>query len=141
MDTMIGGLNSYYTNGMNAGSTANALEEKLNQSNLSSASDDELLAVCKDFEEYFVEQMVKSMMKMADIDGKDDDNSFASLFGMTEQSDAYMSTMSSYYGSQLVTKVSEAICKDENGGGLGLAQMLYEQMKRNYGVSAESTEE
>lgn len=32
---------------------------------LSVRSDDELMSVCKDFESYFVEQMLKSMEKMA----------------------------------------------------------------------------
>lgn len=140
MDTTVGGLNSYYTNGTYTNTAANALENKLNTSDLSNATDDELMEVCKDFEEYFVEQLVKSMMKMAKVDSDDDDNSFASIFGMTEESDSYMNTLSSYYGDQLVTKMSEAICSDNNGGGLGLAQTLYEQMKRNYSVAAETTE-
>ena len=39
-------------------SSANSLEGRLSNNDLSSASDDELLSVCKDFEEYFMEQVV-----------------------------------------------------------------------------------
>ena len=42
--------------------------------------------------------------------------------------------MSSYYGSQMATKLTEALCDDTNGNGIGLAQTLYEQMKRNYNI-------
>ena len=40
----------------------------------------------------------------------------------------------SYFGDQMVSKLSEALCSTENGSGLGLAQTLYNQMKRNYGI-------
>ena len=135
MDTIIGGLNSVYNNSSNANSSANAIEKKLNNTDLSGASDDELMDVCKDFEEYFVEQMVKSMMKMAKVDGGDDENDYSAIFGLSDSSGSYMSTLSSFYGDQMVTKISEAI-SGQQGGGLGLAQTLYEQMKRNYSVEA-----
>ena len=67
------------------------------------------MEVCKDFEEYFAEQMVKSMLKMAKVDSSDDDNSYASIFGLSsDSSDSGMSTMSSYFGDQMVSKLSEA---------------------------------
>lgn len=133
MDTIIGGMNSVY-NHTNANSSANAIEKKLNNTDLSGASDDELMEVCKDFEEYFVEQMVKSMMKMTKVDGGEDENDYSAIFGLSESSNSYMSTLSSFYGDQMVTKISEAISGQNGGSGLGLAQTLYEQMKRNYSV-------
>ena len=123
-------------------SSANSLEGRLNNNDLSSASDDELLSVCKDFEEYFMEQVVKSMIKMTKVPGEDDsdDNMYSSLFGISagsdSGSDSYLTTLSSYYGDQLTTTLSKALCDNENGQGLGLAQTLYEQMKRNYGVDS-----
>lgn len=135
MSDTISGLNSSYLNGTYTNSTTSALESTLNNKDLSTSSSDELMEVCKDFEEYFAEQMVKSMLKMAKVDSSDDDNSYASIFGLSsDSSDSGMSTMSSYFGDQMVSKLSEALCSTENSSGLGLAQTLYNQMKRNYGI-------
>ena len=129
----LSGLN--YTNSTTYNSKTSSLENTLNNSDLSNADTDKLMSVCKDFEEYFAEQMVKSMLKMAKVDSSDDDNSYASIFGLSsDSSDSGMSTMSSYFGDQMVSKLSEALCSTENGSGLGLAQTLYNQMKRNYGI-------
>jgi len=133
MSETISGLNSSYLNGTYTNSTTSAIENTLNNKDLSTSSSDELMEVCKDFEEYFAEQMVKSMLKMAKVDSSDDDNSYASIFGLSsDSSDSGMSTMSSYFGDQMVSKLSEALCSRENGRGL--AQTLYNQMKRNYGI-------
>ena len=132
MDYMTG-INTSYADTYDK--TSSDLTDKINGTDFSKASDDELMSVCKDFEEYFVEQMVKSMVKMASVDGSSEDDSYASLFGLSSGSeDSYLSSMSSYYGSQMVTKLTEALCDDTNGNGIGLAQTLYEQMKRNYNI-------
>ena len=39
--------------------TSSQLSDKLTSTDFSQASDDELMSVCKDFESYFVEQMLK----------------------------------------------------------------------------------
>ena len=44
-------------------SKAGSLTNKLTDTDYSKASDDELMSVCKDFESYFVEQVLKSMEK------------------------------------------------------------------------------
>lgn len=44
--------------------TSSQLSDKLTSTDFSQASDDELMSVCKDFESYFVEQMLKSMQKI-----------------------------------------------------------------------------
>ena len=134
---MLSGLGSVYNNTY-TNSTGNSLEDKLNNSDLSSATDNELMEVCKDFEQYFAEQMVKSMIKMSNVDGEDDENIYSSLFGMTDASDSAMGTMASYFGDELVSKVAETMTESNGGKGLGLAQILYEQMRRNY-VIAETT--
>ena len=135
MSDTISGLNSSYLNGTYTNSTTSALESTLNNKDLSTSSSDELMEVCKDFEEYFVEQMVKSMVKMASVDGSSDADDYSSLFGLSSDSDdSYLSSMSSYYGSQMVTKLTESLCDDTNGNGIGLAKTLYEQMKRNYNI-------
>ena len=129
----LSGLNSLYTDSTTYSSKTSSLENTLNNSDLSTADSDKLMSVCKDFEEYFVEQMVKSMVKMASVDGSSDADDYSSLFGLSSDSDdSYLSSMSSYYGSQMVTKLTESLCDDTNGNGIGLAKTLYEQMKRNY---------
>lgn len=136
MDSIISNINSVYTNGTYASGSTSSLENKLNNTDYSKATDDELMEVCKDFESYFIEQMLKSMVKMSKVDGDtDDDNIYASLFGMTDSSDAGMSTLSSYFGDEMLQTVAEKMTESNGGSGLGLAQQLYEQMKRNYGVS------
>ena len=131
----LSGLNSLYTDSTTYSSKTSSLENTLNNSDLSTADSDKLMSVCKDFEEYFVEQMVQSMVKMASVDGSSDADDHSSLFGLSSDSDdSYLSSMSSYYGSQMVTKLTESLCDDTNGNGIGLAKTLYEQMKRNYNI-------
>ncbi len=80
----------------------------------SKASDDELMAVCKKFEAYFLEQCFKEMSKTV---------------GSEEFSSGSTSTLMDYYKDNLIQNLAEQSTEKES---LGLAQMLYEQMKRNY---------
>lgn len=113
MSLSVDNLSSYYN--MDTSSTSK-LEETLN-SDLSTATDDELMDVCKDFEAYFTEQMFKAMQKM--IPESDTDMSSS-----TRQ-------LQDYYKEQMIQSMAE---QSAEGEGLGIAQMLYEQMKRNYGL-------
>ena len=61
-------------------SKAGSLTNKLTDTDYSKASDDELMSVCKDFESYFVEQVLKSMEKMAKIDSEDEDSNLLLLW-------------------------------------------------------------
>ena len=105
---------STYANAANQ--TANKLQNTLDGVK-GTASKDELMDACRQFEAYFVEQMFKSMMKTVPSEGNTSN---------------YTSTMMDYYKDQMVQSVAE---ESTAQGGFGLAQMLYEQMKRNYGVS------
>lgn len=131
---MIDNLNSIYANSTYTNQTTNSISNKLNSTDFSKASDDELMKVCKDFESYFVEQMLKSMAKMSSVDGSNSDNIYASLFGVTEDSDSGMNTLSSYFGDELMSSMADKVVENQSGKGLGIAQTLYEQMKRNYSV-------
>lgn len=134
MDNMISNINSIYSNNSTyTNATTNAISSKLNSTDLSKATDDELMEVCKDFESYFVEQMMKAMVKMSSIDGSDSDNIYASLFGVTDDSDSGMSTLSSYFGDELVSQMASQVTESQ-GKGLGIAENLYKQMKRNYSI-------
>ena len=120
MDNIISNVNSIYTNGTYASGTGNSLEDKINNKDLSKATDDELMEVCKDFESYFLEQMLKSMVKMTKVDGDtDDSNLYSSLFGMTDNSDSGMSTLSSYFGDEIVQQVADKMTESNGGKGKG----------------------
>ena len=98
-----------YTNAANQ--TASKLQDKLNSSDYSKATDDELMDACKQFESYFLEQMFKEMMKT-----------------IPESEDTSSSN------SQLMDYYKQIASDSTEQNSLGLAQMLYEQMKRNYNL-------
>ena len=134
MDYMTG-INTSYADTYDK--TSSDLTDKIIGTDFSKASDDELMSVCKDFESYFVEQMLKSMEKMAKIDSDDDDSStslFNSMASIGGDSDSAMSTLGSYFGDEMIKNYAQLFTETNNGKGLGIAQTLYEQMKRNYSV-------
>lgn len=101
-----------------ANQSATKLQNRLDGSDYSKATEDELMDACKQFEAYFVEQMYKAMMK---------------TIPSNEGTSSYTSNMMDYYKDQMIQSMAEQTTGQN--GGLGLAQMLYEQMKRNYGIS------
>lgn len=133
MDYMTG-INTSYADTYDK--TSSDLTDKINGTDFSKASDDELMSVCKDFESYFVEQMLKSMEKMAKIDSDDDSSTslFNSMASIGGESDSVMSTLGSYFGDEMIKNYAELFTESDNGKGLGIAQTLYQQMKRNYTV-------
>ncbi len=118
-------------------STASSLTSKLTSTDYSNASDDELMSVCKDFESYFVEQVLKSMQKMAKIDSDDEDsNLFTSMAGIGGTEDSSLSTLGNYFGDEMISSYARLMTDSDSSSGLGLAQTLYEQMKRNYSTDS-----
>lgn len=106
--------NSYLSD---AAKTASSSASKLNKDkDYSKATDKELMDVCKQFEAYFLEQCFKEMYKTV---------------GTTEYSSQSTSTIVDYYKDNMLQKL--AIDSTETNS-LGLAQTLYEQMKRNYNL-------
>ncbi len=117
-------------------SKASSLTNKLTGTDYSKASDDELMSVCKDFESYFLEQVLKSMEKMAKVDSDDEDsNLFTSMAGIGGTEDTSLNTLGSYFGDEMVSSYAKLMTNSNQGEGLGIAQKLYEQMKRNYSTS------
>lgn len=96
-----------------ADSRSNALQNKLG-GDLTSASDEKLKEVCKEFEAYFVEQVMKEVEK---------------TIPKSEDEDASMSQLTEFYKEEMIQTLAQDVCKQQN---LGLAQQMYEQMKRNY---------
>ena len=115
----IGSLNSSYINNVldNAGNATDSIKNKLNSAKASgaSASDDELMEVCKEFEAYFIEQVFKNMK--------------SAMVPSTEESSGSMATLKGYYEDEMMKEYAKSAAGQSTGG---LAQMLYEQMKRNY---------
>ena len=94
-------------------SKASALQDRLG-GDLSSATDEELMDVCKEFEAYFVEQVLKEVEKTIPKDEEEEENEYMKQFG-----------------DMLYEQVATSIA---DRGELGLAQQLYEAMKREQGV-------
>jgi flagellar protein FlgJ len=105
-----------YANATNQ--TATKLQSQIDGADYSDATDDELMDVCKQFEAYFIEQMYKGMMKTIPED---------------DSTSNYTSTILDYYKDQMIQEVAEQTTEQSS---LGLAQMLYEQLKRNYSTDA-----
>lgn len=115
----IGSLNNYIDQYQAAGRTSAAANKisNLSQEQLKSASDEELMDVCKQFESYFLEQVFKEMEKTTDLFGEDDQGSSSKLVDFFKDS-----------------AIEDLASQSTERNGLGLAQLLYEQMKRNYGL-------
>ena len=90
--------------------------EKLKNKDYAHAEDDELKEAVKSFESYFVEQVIKEVEKTIHTD---DDNSYAGQ-------------MTNYFKDSVIETISDKII-DQSGGTY--TQKLYEQMKRNYGIT------
>lgn len=109
-------LNLYNNTAANAAANkTNKLEQTLN-GDFSKASDQELMDVCKEFEAYFLEQVFKAMQKMVPE---------------SDHQSSYTKQMQSYFKDEMVQKLAK---DSTETNGLGLAQTLYEQMKRNYNL-------
>ena len=116
----LSGANLYTERAMLDQTSANI--EKLRetaQRTSSAKTDEELMGACKAFESYFLEQVFKEMQKTVDIFSKD------------ENKDQSTSNLVEFFKGNTL----QELCKQSTETqGLGLAQMLYENMKRNYEI-------
>lgn len=112
----IGSLTSAYSDiyAKTANQTASKLEKQLG-TDYSKAADDELMDACKQFEAYFLEQVFKEMMKTVP----------------KEDTSGSSSTLMDYYQDEMVQNLANTSTEQNS---LGIAQMLYAQMRRNYGL-------
>ncbi|MBP3818932.1 MAG: hypothetical protein J6H31_11600 [Butyrivibrio sp.] len=94
-----------------------ALQKKL-QNTSNTSTDDELMEACKSFEAYFLEQMFKEMQKSVDA-----------LKPETE--DNATSTLVDFFKDQTLQEVCSTSVDTQSNG---FAQMLYENLKRNYDI-------
>ena len=112
----ISGLSNVYTEYLNQ-QTDNVSSKKMQDTvskDYSKATDEELLDVCKQFEAYFMEQVFKQMEKTIIKD---------------ESSSGQTTALVDYFKDSALQELTKTSTETQ---GLGNAQMLYEQMKRNY---------
>ncbi len=96
-----------------AAQSGSKLEGQL-KTDYAKATDAELMDACKQFEAYFLEQMFKEMMK---------------TIPESDTTSSYASNLMDYYKDNMVQEIASTSTEQNS---LGLAQMLFEQMKRNY---------
>ncbi len=113
----ISGLTSGYADlyATQKNQTASKLESELD-ADFTQKTEDELMDACKEFEAYFLEMMFKEMMKTIPKD---------------EDSSTYSNNMLDYFQDSML---QELATESTDTKSLGLAQTLYEQMKRNYNL-------
>ncbi len=112
----ISSLNMYTSYITDSASTSKT-ESSLNlDKDYSQSTDDELMDVCKQFEAYFLEQVFKQMMK---------------TIPESEESSGANSTLVDYFKDNMIQELAS---QSTETNSLGLAQMLYDQMKVTYSV-------
>jgi flagellar protein FlgJ len=101
-------INSISSNHLSRSVKTSGLEATLKNS--ASATDEELMEACKSFESYLIEQVFKGMEKTVMKD-EEEENDYLAQFG---------------------DKLYEEFAKNAaEEGSMGIAQMLYDSMKRN----------
>ena len=93
--------------------------QKLSNNAQAAKTDDEMLDACKEFETYLWEQVIKSMKSASEVFSDGEKN---------QQVDYFMDTA--------ITKTAEQMTEQSLGSN-SLAMQMYEQMKRNSGLTVE----
>ena len=93
--------------------------QKLSSNAQAAKTDDEMLDACKEFETYLWEQVIKSMKSASEVFSDGEKN---------QQVDYFMDTA--------ITKTAEQMTEQSLGSN-SLAMQMYEQMKRNSGLTVE----
>ena len=89
----------------------------------SNSTDEELMEVLKDFESYFIEQMIKQMKET--FTDEDEESSMASQY-----TDTFM--------DYAIEDVADMLLEEVGGN---MTQQLFEQMKRNYNIPTVEAED
>ena len=111
MAISIGGDSLYLQSMQNASAAkADKLSSSLGNIEKGTATDEELMNACKEFETYLVEQVIKNT-KSAMLEDEDSQGEYMKMFG---------DRLNQSY-AEMITETAD----------LGIAQMLYESMKRN----------
>ncbi|MBO4882757.1 MAG: rod-binding protein [Lachnospiraceae bacterium] len=117
----ISNLTDYYTS-VTGQAKATELANSLSSKAENAKTDDELMSVCKQFESYLLEQVFKNMDKTVIRNGD-------------ESKDSSTENLVDYFKGQALQELSAQSTEKQ---GLGIAQQLYEQLRRNYGLDENS---
>ncbi len=115
---MISGIGGSYEQALSQATSANNKLDNTLSKDYTNSTDAELMEVAKEFEAYFLEQMFKSMEKMVPE---------------SEFTSSTTKTMTEYYQEKLLSEYASS-ATSEGQEGVGIAQLIYEQMKRNYNL-------
>lgn len=115
------GLANYtdYMTDTNRVATDNLKNKLENAANSKEVDDEALFDACKQFEAYLWEQVFKEMEKSV------------KLFSDDKDKDGYASNIVDYFKDSYIQQISEQTASEKSNS---LAQMLYEQAKRNYNL-------
>lgn len=106
-----------YTSYINEEAATKKTESSLNlNKDYSDTTDEELMDACKQFEAYFLEQVFKEMAK---------------TIPESEESSGSNGALVDYFKDNMIQELAS---ESTETNSLGLAQMLYEQMKITYSV-------
>jgi len=113
----ISSLTDYYTS-ITGQTKASGLASSLSAKAENAGTDEELMDVCKQFESYLLEQVFKNMEKTV---MRNDD----------ESKDASTDNLVTFFREQTVQELARQSTETQS---LGLAQQLYDQLRKNYGM-------
>ena len=111
--------NQYITNISQQSTSGARISNSVSSTDYTKSTDFDMLKACKDFEAYFLEQVFKEMEKTVDC------------FKEEGSTSNYSSSMTDFFKDQTLQSISAQSTETQ---GLGLAQSLYQQMKRNYSM-------
>ncbi len=113
----ISGLTSYSDMLTKESNSTSKLKESINNTDFASATDEQLLDACKEFEAFFLEMVFKEMQKSAYV--------------FSDEKEGSNSQLVDYFKDSTLQELTADSTEKQ---GLGLAQQLFEQMKRNYNL-------
>lgn len=121
MENITNLTNKDYSSYVTQAQTSN-LTNQIKKSSSADTTDEEMIAACKEFEAYLVEQVYKQVQATIKSDSDEDDNPYAD------------------YAYDLQAQQYAKLVSDQ--GKLGLAQQLYESMKKqNAAITPEELHE
>ncbi len=116
----VSSLTEYYTS-VTGQAKASEFARDLSGKAQNASTDDELMDVCKQFESYMLEQVFKHMQN--------------TVVKNDEGKDASTENLVDYFRGQALQELASQSTEKQ---GLGIAQQLYEQLRRNYGLDENS---
>ena len=112
LDAAMLNMNNTITNNYNGNKVTNTLNKVSADS-----TEDELMEVCKDFQSYFMEEVIKEIKQNMTFE---------------EEEDSSLATLTDFHMDSAIEMISDQILDQS---GTSFAQQMYEQMKRNYGIN------